>query len=517
MQAMATRSPTRLRLLSLAVLGNLGGAVLSFMYFHEVDPSASRGVAAIGGDELVFFVLGFALLSTAFRMASARWMRPLNDIANAPQPGAAGDTARHRALLTPAFFALMTFVGWLAAGFVWGVLWPLLAGGFALENALRQVFGITFVGGTLVATSIFFGAERIWRAELPRFFPAGDLSAAKAPRLRVRTRMLTVLLLVSLLPLAVLSAAALTRAHSLLAVDAATAAGIISNLIAVVAVLAAGGLVFSVGLATLVASSIAGPLRDVQRAMAQVRQGNLDARCAVVSNDEIGSVAEGFNAMVEGLRERERIRETFGRYVSPEVRDEILTGRATTAGVQREVTILFADLRDFTPWVEAHPAAEVVADLNTYFGEMDAAIRAHGGLVLQFIGDEIEAVFGAPLDNPRHADAAVAAARAMSERLAAWNTARRAAGRSELRHGIGIHTGTVIAGNIGSGERLSYALVGDAVNVASRIQSLNKELGTTMLVSGATHGRLAQQGGLEPLPAMKVKGRSAEVSVFALV
>ncbi|MEO7150364.1 MAG: hypothetical protein ABIX46_01440, partial [Burkholderiaceae bacterium] len=121
---MATRSPTRLRLLSLAVLGNLGGAVLSFIYFHEVDPSVSRGVSAIGGAELVFFVLGFALLSTAFRMASARWMRPLNDMAYAPQPGAAGDKARRRALLTPAFFALMTFVGWLAAGFVWGVLWP---------------------------------------------------------------------------------------------------------------------------------------------------------------------------------------------------------------------------------------------------------------------------------------------------------------------------------------------------------------------------------------------------------
>ena len=100
----------------------------------------------------------------------------------------------------------------------------------------------------------------------------------------------------------------------------------IRNLIAVIAVLAAGGVVVSAGLAALVASSIAGPLRDVQRAMSQVRHGALDVRCAVASNDEIGSVAEGFNQMVEGLRERERIRETFGRYVSPEVRDEILAG-----------------------------------------------------------------------------------------------------------------------------------------------------------------------------------------------
>jgi adenylate cyclase len=247
-----------------------------------------------------------------------------------------------------------------------------------------------------------------------------------------------------------------------------------------------------------------------------VQRGGLDARCAVVSNDEIGAVAEGFNSMVQGLREREAIRETFGKYVSPEVRDEILAGRVSGAGVQREVTILFADLRDFTPWVEASPPADVVADLNAYFTEMDLAIRAHGGLVLQFIGDEIEAVFGAPLADARHADAAVAAAREMGNRLDAWNTARRAAGKAGLRHGIGIHTGTVIAGNIGSSERMSYALVGDAVNLASRIQALNKDFGTQVLVSGVTHARLASPVGLEALPAVRVKGRSAEVAVFAL-
>jgi adenylate cyclase len=147
---------------------------------------------------------------------------------------------------------------------------------------------------------------------------------------------------------------------------------------------------------------------------------------------------------------------------------------------------------------------------------MDAAIRAHGGLVLQFIGDEIEAVFGAPQDNPRHAEAAVAAAREMCERLAAWNATQRAAGRQALRHGIGIHSGSVIAGNIGSGERLSYALVGDTVNVASRIQALNKDFGTTVLLSAATHGLLTSKAGLAALPAVKVKGISAEVSVYAL-
>ncbi len=218
--------------------------------------------------------------------------------------------------------------------------------------------------------------------------------------------------------------------------------------------------------------------------------------------------------MVGGLRDRERLRETFGKYVSREVRDEILSGRIPLDGQAREVTILFADLRDFTPWVEANPPREVVHDLNAYFTAMDGAIREHRGLVLQFIGDEIEAVFGAPLAYAGHADLALQAALEMRERLARWNAERQRAGKPPMRHGIGIHTGTVLAGNIGSAERLSYALVGDAVNLASRIQGLTKEVGTDILVSGTTRRLLGDGHELVGLPAVRVKGKSAEVEVY---
>jgi adenylate cyclase len=504
------------RLKGLNLLAHLGGAVLTVVYFHEVDPTATAGGLPVTGTEIAYFVLAFALLYALMRWLSTRWLAPFAQAGPVPAAGPAGDMARRRVLMLPAFLALLSGGGWVAAAFIWGLFAPLLAGDFELGRSLRMMFGITFVAGPFVTAIVFFGSERLMRQELPRLIPGGELSAVRVPRLRVRTRMLAVFLLLGLLPLAVLSVAALNRADALRAANAATAAVIIQNLSQLIVVLALGGLVLSVGLAWLVAASVARPLGQVQTAMAQVQRGALDARCPVVSNDEIGAVAEGFNAMVRGLREREAIRETFGRYVSPEVRDEILAGRVSGAGAQREVTILFADLRDFTPWVEASPPAEVVADLNAYFGEMDAAIRAHGCLVLQFIGDEIEAVFGAPLDNPRHADAAVAAAREMILRLEAWNARRVAAGKRPLRHGIGIHSGNVIAGNIGSSDRLSYTLVGDAVNLASRIQALNKDFGTQMLVSGATQARLASAAGLEAMPAVRVKGRSAEVSVFAL-
>jgi adenylate cyclase len=134
--------------------------------------------------------------------------------------------------------------------------------------------------------------------------------------------------------------------------------------------------------------------------------------------------------------------------------------------------------------------------------------------VLQYIGDEIEAVFGAPLRTPDHADRALAAALEMRDRLRQLNARRAEGGKPPLRNGIGIHTGTVLAGNIGSAERLTYALVGDAVNLASRIQALSKDLGTEILVSEATRSRVTGPAALEALPAVRVKGKSAEVSVY---
>ena len=495
-------------------LANLPGALLVFFYFRFIDSVASE--FPVGRAEIVFFVVAFTLISGAGAVLVNLWMRPL---LHALVTGEGRDDldVRRRALLCPWMIAGVTAVGWVMAGLAWGVVWPLIAGTFQLRVALRSVFGIAGVGGTVVTALIFLATEHQWRARLPLFFPDGDLSAVRGvPRLPVRARLLVVLFLAAVVPLGLLGVLAATRAAAVLRADPAEADALVRGMLGLIVFLVAVGIATAAGLAVYVSRSVAGPLGGLRTAMGHVERGRLDVGAPVFSNDEIGGVSEGFNRMVGGLRDRERVKETFGKYVSPEVRDEILGGRIPLDGQLREVTVLFADLRDFTPWVERSDPRQVVRDLNAYFTEMETAIRGHRGLVLQYIGDEIEAVFGAPLADPDHAVHAVRTALEMRRRLAAWNASRETTGATPLRHGIGIHTGPVIAGNIGSAERLAYTLVGDAVNLASRLQSLTKDVGCDILLSGDTGRRLEGAFTLVALPAVRVKGKSEEVEVFRL-
>ncbi|MFO7713030.1 adenylate/guanylate cyclase domain-containing protein [Desulfosarcina sp.] len=216
-------------------------------------------------------------------------------------------------------------------------------------------------------------------------------------------------------------------------------------------------------------------------------------------------------------QERDFLNDTFGKYVSRTVRDEILGGRVTLSGELKEVTVLFADLRDFTRLVETTPPREVVTIINTYFKAMAEAINAHHGLVIQFIGDEIEAVFGAPVALENHQQYAVDAALDMRTRLSQVNLNLANQGFPTLRHGIGIHTGKVVAANIGSDHRLSYALVGETVNIASRIQSLNKDFDTDILISAAVRKGLDRSVAMQSLPPATVKGVGEPLQLFSIV
>jgi class 3 adenylate cyclase len=499
-------------------LGNLLGAVVMFSYFNWVDP---QGTTAVGPVDYVFFAVAFGTLVAVGAVLGLRLNRPITDAARAMATGVPAEVAstpevRRYALALPLTLAALSFAGWMMAAVIWGFLWPWLKGQFLLSTALRVAFGNVVVGGTVTSAFTFFAVEWAWRRRLPAFFPDGTLAGAdRAFRLPVAARLTVAFLLVSVLPLSVLAMVTANRARAVLGADPLSAAIVLDDLITVVMFILVTGVVAALVLSRLVSRSVAEPLRRLEQAMAEVARGRLDERLPVVGNDEIGAVVEGFNRMTQGLREREAMRTAFGKYVTEEIRDEILAGALEPQ--TREVTVLFADLRDFTPWVEATAPAEVVRDLNAYFSEMEQAIREQGGLVLQYIGDEIEAVFGAPGRVPDHAARAVAAAKSMRARLAAWNAARSRDGKLALRHGIGVHSGTVLAGSIGSEDRLSYTLVGDAVNLASRIQGLTKEVGTDIVISGATAAYLDGTVGLERLPAARVKGKSAEVEVFRVI
>ena len=252
---------------------------------------------------------------------------------------------------------------------------------------------------------------------------------------------------------------------------------------------------------------------------------NIDA--GRISVAVVGLQVAGFNLMAlltgwmvdrqrRQRRERDFLNETFGKYVSKAVRDEILDGRVSLKGEIKEVTVLFADLRDFTRLVESTPPRDVVTIINTYFKSMTEAINAHHGLVIQFIGDEIEAVFGAPVALEKHQQWAVDAALEMRTRLSQVNLQLANQGFPPLRHGIGLHAGKVVAANIGSTQRLSYALVGETVNIASRIEELNKDFDTDILISEAVRQGIDRSVDMNPLPPVPVKGIREPLHLFSL-
>jgi adenylate cyclase len=258
---------------------------------------------------------------------------------------------------------------------------------------------------------------------------------------------------------------------------------------------------------------------DVQvDALEGIEKGDLSIQVPVVSNDEFGQIAVKTNEMIRGLKERAICRSAFGKYVAPEVSEKILAGEISLEGEMNDVSILFCDIRGFTNFVERKEPKEVVGFLNSYFSEMEKVVKQYNGIVLQYIGDEIEAVFGAPIHEPEHPEKAVMAALEMRKRLRSLNERRENEGEETITHGIGIHTGRVLAGSIGSPERLTYSMVGDAVNTASRLQALNKTFGTDILISDATRRRLPENSfEVVSLGEHPIKGKSERIEIFRVI
>src|ERR1017187_6285528 len=220
------------------------------------------------------------------------------------------------------------------------------------------------------------------------------------------------------------------------------------------------------------------------------------------------------NSMSAGLAERDQVRDLLDKNVSPEIAAQLMRDGSALGGEEREVTILFADLRGFTTLSEHRTPHEVVALLNRYLTRMSGAIELSGGVIDKFIGDEIMALFGAPVSMGNDANEALAAAIGMQAELKRLNAELALEGHPPLAFGVGINTARVIAGNIGSERRLNYSVLGDGVNIAARLQSLTRtpEYRTNIIVSAATveaaRGRMGTGINFRPLGTVSVKGRA---------
>ena len=267
------------------------------------------------------------------------------------------------------------------------------------------------------------------------------------------------------------------------------------------------GVVLSHELTVLLAKAITDPISRLSDALARVRAGDYGVRVPVISGDELGELSDDFNQMVAGLAERERIRDAFGTYLDKEVAGFILSGQFPVGGVEIDVSIMFCDVRDFTPFAERAEPAEVVAALNAMFETIVPIVDRHGGHVDKFMGDGLLATFGAPEGYADHADRAVAAG---LEIVDAVNN-----GGGGLRLAVGINSGPVVAGSIGGAGRLNFSIIGDAVNTAARVEAFTRETGDDILITAATRDALERPLPLISRGEITLKGKTDACEVLA--
>jgi class 3 adenylate cyclase len=259
------------------------------------------------------------------------------------------------------------------------------------------------------------------------------------------------------------------------------------------------------------------PIKLLVMGVHAISLGNFDQVIKIHRGDELGDLTDAFNDMAKSLREKEVIKGAFSKYVTKSVVDRIMQhpDGLKLGGEKKEVTVFFSDIRGFTPMSEVLSAEEVVHLLNEYFTAMTTIIFKYEGTLDKFMGDAIMAVYGAPIDMTDHAERAVLAAIEMSEKMKELQAKWKLEGKREVNIGIGINTGEVVVGNIGSNERMEYTAIGDNVNLTQRLESVAEK--GQILISAATYERVKHKVNATVLDPIKVKGKVEKVLAYSVI
>jgi adenylate cyclase len=506
------------------VLGNALSATLVFIYFSVVEYPLVQGQLEVDFfTRLVFFVVAMSVILAVVTVVGHKINLPVwRNMSRRLESGnpEALAVAAGQVLNIPIKMAGLTLTAWVASALVFSFLPPafriLYDGNWML--ALRALCGILFVGTPFAVATIYFTLEWIVRDFALRHLPESSLGEVpQSAKINVLPRILIVCLMIGIVPATLVSIITL---HHLYEVENGrqTMGNFVSQMPVVIVFLLSITVITALELSFLVSRSVSRPLQRAAAAMDRVRRGDLEASIPVVSNDEIGRMTEGFNRMVGGLRERNFIRDTFGRYVSEEVATEILkaSGEVDLGGEVREITILVSDLRGFTRLSASMGPQRVLQLINRYLERMTDVIITHEGTIDEFTGDGILVFFGAPRRVPDHAVRAVTCAIAMQRSMEAVNQQNVEMGLPALEMGIGINTVELVVGNIGSAKRKKYGAVGSPINVAYRVEA--QTAGGEILVTPPVQDRLRDAldvGGTrrvhlkgldEPLTLYQVKG-----------
>jgi adenylate cyclase len=413
-------------------------------------------------------------------------------------------SARRRVVNLPWWFLGVAAIGWLSCIPVFPLALHSL--GEPLSREVVVHLATSFVIASLIAvTQSFFAVELATQKVLFPVFFRGENPASVPGAFPLSMTARGLLWVFSAVVSPVVSLILI-----LLVPDAANQSPYFGVAVGIVAI------VFAIATSWMLVRLIVVPIGQLQSAAERVAAGDLHARVDLLRADELGLLIERFNHMVDGLREREHLQQTFGRHVGRQAAKQILSEGDDLGGREQEVTVMFVDVRDFTAHSSRQSPKQVVSALNVFFRQAVDTVEAHGGMVNKFLGDGLMALFGIGPDADGHARRAVDAGVDLHHSLQRLSGELSRAGWPGLRIGIGINTGKAVVGSIGSPKRQEYTAIGDTINVASRVESLTKQVGQPLLITGATRVQLGERFPLIPIESQRVKGKAEPLELFAV-